>query len=97
MRLLIVILCMLTGCNTISVNSTKPTEPTTKRQITVIRLKRSIDAYNLNSKISPYEQDKILDWLDSLSKKELETLFDRFVPEYRYDEYMHKKRFSGLL
>lgn len=88
---------MLTGCNTISVNSTKPTEPTTKRQITVIRLKRSIDAYNLNSKISPYEQDKILDWLDSLSKKELETLFDRFVPEYRYDEYMHKKRFSGLL
>lgn len=96
MRLLIVILCMLTGCNTISVNSTKPTEPTTKR-ITVIRLKRSIDAYNLNSKIPPYEQDKILDWLDSLSKRELEKLFDRFVPEYKYDEYMRKKKFSGLL
>lgn len=50
------------------------------------RLKRPIQMYNFKSKIPPWEQDRILDWIDDMSKKEQEQLFDRYVPEWRRDQ-----------
>jgi len=42
--------------------------------------------YNLKSTIPPWEQDRILDWIDDMSKKEQERLFDRYVPEWSLDQ-----------
>jgi hypothetical protein len=48
--------------------------------------------YNFRSRIPLWEQDRILDWIDDMSKKEQEQLFDRYVPEWRRDQDSANKR-----
>ncbi len=88
-RWLVVCCYLLASCSTtdptlsnpVKVESEKESEPSRS-----YKLKRPIQMYNFRSRIPLWEQDRILDWIDDMSKKEQEQLFDRYVPEWRLDQ-----------
>jgi hypothetical protein len=103
-RVLVVVWCyLLVACvttdpdilDTIDTELDREERAKESETVRVYRLKRPIEMYNLKSPIPPWEQDKILDYLDSLPKRDQELLFDRFIPEYKRDAL--RMRDGGLI
>ena len=101
MRVLVVVWCyLLAACittdpdilDTIDTELDRKERAKESEPVRVYRLKRPIEVYDLKSPIPPWEQDRILDFIDKLPKREQELLFDELIPEYKRDALRNRNR-----